>query len=110
MRKSILILSFAIVAMAGISLISCTNSDKKTESTEQTKQISESKYQCPMKCEGDKTYDKAGSCPVCKMNLKKLDAEVVHFQCPMKCEGDKTYNNPGNCPECKMKLKKIDSQ
>lgn len=26
-------------------------------------------YYCPMRCEGDKTYDKAGSCPVCGMDL-----------------------------------------
>lgn len=31
-------------------------------------------YQCPMKCEGvDKTYDKPGSCPVCKMELKEVE-------------------------------------
>ncbi len=29
-------------------------------------------YQCPMKCEGDKTYDKSGTCPVCKMDLKEV--------------------------------------
>ncbi len=29
-------------------------------------------YQCPMKCEGDKTYDKLGTCPVCKMDLKEV--------------------------------------
>ena len=28
-------------------------------------------YYCPMKCEGDKTYDKAGKCPTCGMNLKE---------------------------------------
>jgi len=27
-------------------------------------------YQCPMQCEGEKTYDKPGECPVCKMELK----------------------------------------
>lgn len=30
-------------------------------------------YQCPMQCEGDKTYDKMGTCPVCKMDLKQLE-------------------------------------
>ena len=30
-------------------------------------------YQCPMKCEGDKMYDKEGQCPVCKMDLKKVE-------------------------------------
>ena len=29
----------------------------------------ETKYQCPMKCEGDKMYDQPGRCPVCKMYL-----------------------------------------
>ena len=27
------------------------------------------KYYCPMRCEGDKTYEEPGSCPVCGMNL-----------------------------------------
>ncbi|MDP2721836.1 MAG: heavy metal-binding domain-containing protein [Bacteroidales bacterium] len=26
-------------------------------------------YQCPMKCEGDKTYNAPGRCPVCNMHL-----------------------------------------
>lgn len=62
-----------------------------------------------MKCEGDKTYDKAGNCPVCKMELKKVNADIAdaHFQCPMKCEGEKTYAEAGNCPVCKMELKEV---
>lgn len=31
------------------------------------------KYKCPMKCEGDKTYDAPGKCPVCNMNLISVD-------------------------------------
>lgn len=27
------------------------------------------KYQCPMKCEGDKVYNEPGNCPVCNMKL-----------------------------------------
>jgi hypothetical protein len=27
------------------------------------------KYFCPMKCEGSKTYDQPGNCPVCNMKL-----------------------------------------
>jgi Heavy metal binding domain len=30
-------------------------------------------YQCPMKDEGDKTYDKPGTCPKCGMDLKKVE-------------------------------------
>ena len=32
-----------------------------------------STYQCPMKCEGDKTYDQPGNCPVCNMHLKPVN-------------------------------------
>ena len=65
-------------------------------------------YQCPMKCEGDKTYDKAGKCPVCNMNLKAISKPgAVVYQCPMKCEGDKTYDKAGKCPVCNMNLKAI---
>lgn len=66
------------------------------------------KFYCPMHCEGDKTYDKPGSCPVCGMDLveeitlKPMATEG--YICPMHCEGDKTYPNPGNCPICGMDL------
>lgn len=30
---------------------------------------SETRYGCPMRCEGDKTYDQPGNCPVCNMKL-----------------------------------------
>ena len=29
----------------------------------------ETRYQCPMNCEGNKTYNQPGICPVCKMQL-----------------------------------------
>jgi hypothetical protein len=32
-------------------------------------------YYCPMKCEGDKTYDKAGECPKCGMDLVIVEKE-----------------------------------
>jgi len=41
--------------------------DKKTESTK----IGDVTYACPMQCEGEKTYNKPGSCPKCNMDLKK---------------------------------------
>jgi uncharacterized paraquat-inducible protein A len=62
-------------------------------------------YSCPMKCEGDKTYDKPGKCPVCGMKLKENVKATVAYSCPMKCEGDKTYDKPGKCPVCGMNLK-----
>lgn len=43
---------------------------------EHSEEMATATYQCPMKCEADKTYPEAGSCPVCKMDLKELDVEV----------------------------------
>lgn len=64
-------------------------------------------YQCPMKCEGDKTYTKPGKCPVCNMNLKAMAKPAAAiYKCPMKCEGDKTYSKAGKCPVCNMNLTK----
>jgi transcription initiation factor IIE alpha subunit len=65
-------------------------------------------YQCPMKCEGEKTYDSAGKCPKCNMNLKAISKPVAAaYQCPMKCEGEKTYSKEGKCPICNMNLSKV---
>lgn len=33
-------------------------------------------YQCPMHCEGTKTYDKPGSCPICKMDLQPIEGDA----------------------------------
>ena len=91
-----------------------------------------------MKCEGDKTYDKPGDCPVCNMKLVSVndgdkekpnthvshshheqeyqqvhnhsheDAKVEKYLCTMLCEGDKTYPEPGDCPVCGIHLKKVE--
>jgi len=34
-----------------------------------------SHYQCPMRCEGEKTYDAPGNCPVCNMKLVPVGSE-----------------------------------
>lgn len=34
---------------------------------------SKSVYQCPMKCEGEKTYSAPGNCPVCNMRLTQVN-------------------------------------
>jgi Cu2+-exporting ATPase len=68
------------------------------------------KYYCPMQCEGDKTYDKAGSCPVCGMNLEKAPSfgpSETQYTCPMHPEI--VQNEPGSCPKCGMDLVPIAS-
>ena len=37
-------------------------------------------YQCPMKCEGEKTYAKKGSCPICKMDIKPVAKRVLQSE------------------------------
>lgn len=67
--------------------------------------ISAGKYYCPMFCEGDKVYDKAGDCPVCGMDLVKapeLEVTKVQYTCPMHPEV--IQNEPGSCPICGMDL------
>lgn len=36
------------------------------------KEMKETAFACPMKCEEGKTYDKAGKCPKCGMDLKEV--------------------------------------
>ncbi len=62
------------------------------------------KYYCPMHCEGDKMYDKAGDCPVCGMDLIKQAsvAKSTQYTCPMHPEIVK--DEPGSCPICGMDL------
>ncbi|MBC7408027.1 MAG: heavy-metal-associated domain-containing protein, partial [Arcicella sp.] len=46
------------------------------------------KFYCPMHCEGEKMYDKAGDCPVCGMHLvqEQTVAQKVQYTCPMHPE------------------------
>jgi Cu+-exporting ATPase len=62
-------------------------------------------FYCPMHCEGEKTYDKAGDCPVCGMDLveeRSLSATSAQFTCPMHAEI--VRDEPGSCPICGMDL------
>ena len=67
-NKSIVMFVFA---MATLSFVSC-----KDEAKEEMQMAS---YACPMDCEKGKTYDAAGKCPVCEMDLVALeDAHEGH--------------------------------
>lgn len=87
----IIVRSFLFLLMTGLVLTSCDNVKKENaESKEALEQkehshdegaeaedhgyeMAMSAYQCPMKCEGDKTYEEEGACPECKMDLKKIE-------------------------------------
>jgi Cu2+-exporting ATPase len=62
-------------------------------------------FYCPMHCEGDKTYDKAGDCPVCGMDLVEevsVMSSASQYTCPMHPEV--VNDEPGSCPICGMDL------
>ena len=65
-----------VLAFIALSITSCKdNKAENNDAVEQTEaKQSETAmvYACPMKCEGDKTYDKMGSCPTCGMDLKEV--------------------------------------
>ncbi|MBO3116410.1 cadmium-translocating P-type ATPase [Winogradskyella sp. DF17] len=79
------------------------SNDKKKE---QSKGKGTGTFYCPMHCEGDKTYDAPGDCPVCGMdlveeqNLSTTSAE--QWTCPMHPEIVK--DEAGSCPICGMDL------
>ncbi len=83
MKKSILV--FVLFFSMSIIVASCKDSKKQSEKevgVEQTELGVEKAdlamndaYVCPMGCEGDKTYDKEGKCPVCEMDMKKVEKE-----------------------------------
>ncbi|SFS98546.1 heavy metal translocating P-type ATPase [Sphingobacterium wenxiniae] len=63
-------------------------------------------FYCPMHCEGDKTYDKAGDCPVCGMDLVEEQnlstSNTEQWTCPMHPEI--VQDEAGSCPICGMDL------
>ncbi|WP_053991193.1 heavy metal translocating P-type ATPase [Mangrovimonas sp. TPBH4] len=69
-------------------------------------------FYCPMHCEGDKTYDKPGDCPVCGMDLveeQNLSAVATQqWTCPMHPEVFK--DEAGDCPICGMDLVPVKPQ
>lgn len=78
-----------------------SHSDKKETRTPTN---AKGKYYCPMHCEGKKTYDQAGDCPVCGMHLVKEETQISKtlYTCPMHPEV--IQDGPGSCPICGMDL------
>jgi hypothetical protein len=64
----------AIFASFIFLFAACNSGNDKAEKDAYTEtKVSAAKtYACPMHCEGEKTYTKAGKCPVCKMELQEV--------------------------------------
>jgi protein SCO1 len=67
----------ATILVAAMLFVSCGNSSKEKTNENSTEQVETAFYQCPMKCEGEKTYEEQGTCPVCKMDLE-LVSDIQH--------------------------------
>jgi len=85
-----LVFAIAVVLTVGFTVTSCKSEQKETKEVEKeivkeaeevvnkeeaTETMALATYQCPMKCEGEKTYNKPGQCPTCKMDLAVLKPE-----------------------------------
>jgi Cu2+-exporting ATPase len=84
---------------------SCCSSEKaENKKDKPSHQHQPGKYYCPMQCEGEKVYDKAGDCPVCGMDLVKEPShnEATQYTCPMHPEI--IEDKQGSCPICGMDL------
>lgn len=83
--------------------------DESIKKNEKSPKGEKGTYYCPMHCEGDKTYDKSGDCPVCGMDLVKEASSKnnVQYTCPMHPEV--VENKPGPCPKCGMDLVPLES-
>jgi len=78
----------------------------KVEKEQQPKRKGTGTFYCPMHCEGEKTYDKPGDCPVCGMDLVEEQnlstSSSEQWTCPMHPEIIK--DEAGACPKCGMDL------
>ncbi|WP_420322251.1 heavy metal translocating P-type ATPase [Flagellimonas sp.] len=64
-------------------------------------------FYCPMHCEGEKTYDKPGDCPVCGMDLveeQSLNVGAANGQWTCLMHPEVVKDEPGSCPICGMDL------
>ena len=74
--KAIKMLMMAALTIVSVSLFAQDSTKHKSKM-----QIMEQmKYSCPMKCEGEKTYDKPGKCPKCGMDLTKSKKEQMKME------------------------------
>lgn len=97
----------AVIFSMAILFTSCKETKKeevKTESHESHSHDADeasavvTSFQCPMDCEKGKKYAEAGSCPVCKMDLKEQSATTQEHAEGCTCkEGGECTCESGKC-------------
>jgi len=108
------VLAVLVIAIVGISTMNAQEMDHSKMKKTAVKVEKKEMYACPMKCEGEKKYEKEGTCPKCKMDLKKMEMQKM-YTCSM--HPDVISDKPGKCPKCgmklmekKMKMKEMDTE
>jgi hypothetical protein len=77
MKKVILTISTVALSFCTLTVLnSCGNPgeqphDEQVEETDVHQHAA--LFQCPMLCEGDKTYAEAGKCPSCGMDMEEVE-------------------------------------
>lgn len=64
------------LALLALAFTACKTDHSKHAANTTEVAAPGAKYICPMNCEKGKTYDQAGACPVCHMDLEPIKAEV----------------------------------
>ncbi len=100
MKKVVLTLVF------GLFFVMFSNAQEKV-ATKVEAIVKTDAYQCPMDCEKGKTYTKPGSCPICKMDLKKVDLSKKKSTCSGE---SKTSKSKKGCCSKKDAVKKACSK
>lgn len=62
-------IAYSILMIFLIANLTSCNTKKKEE-------LASVLYQCPMKCEGDKTFNEPGTCAICKMDLAPIETKI----------------------------------
>lgn len=106
MKIKYISLPIFVLAFSFLFFTSCKEKKAETKSETHSEMHASAEYQCPMDCEDGKTYKEAGSCPVCKMDLKakgagKAKSCAMHKGGECTCEGDDC-----KCANCKEHAKK----
>lgn len=72
MKKAKILMATGVFLLSGMMFTACGSEGTNAETQEQT--ANNEIYQCPMDCEDGKTYEEPGQCPVCEMDLKKVES------------------------------------
>ena len=76
-RPRSFVLSAAVLAVACVAAPAMAQHEHSADKPKAAGSASiANRYYCPMHCEGAKVYDKPGTCPVCKMNLKQQTSDL----------------------------------